>query len=233
MKEKFLKEAEKHIHHFFHVAKLHRKKWYREINSRDELIYAFFVIRRRMIQPKHYAIYESNKIVEKVIKPEVYREYELLKKLWVEKGNLKKFHTENSKILAPLDGLLEQWDINHLHLNRSRYQVFFMTEETNIYIINICKHFDRNRTNYHTSNLLEILQENWPEKYHSLKNNKFSHSKKSFYGQQKVSEFYNWLHEMADVIEKNNAEAELVFVENEFFSIQSEPTLENMTLFTV
>lgn len=222
MRELLLQQTENHIHSFFHAAKLQRKKWYKEIQNLDELLYAFFVIRRRMVQPKNYQIHESKKIKDSNLKPELTRDYQSLKKAFLEKGDLKKFHTENSKVLSPIDSLLEEWNINHLHIDRARYQIFFLAEKKEIFIINICKHFERNRTDYSKNSLLEIIKENWPIKFQKQalkKPDKISDKYKSAYGWQRVEEFYSWLDEAISVIEKSEFSPEMIFIDNETFII--------------
>lgn len=116
-----------------------------------------------MIQPKIYTVIESRECAEAVLKPEAARDYAELKKAWAQKGDLKKFHIENSKILYPPDGLLESTGINHLHLDRARLQVFFLERDRHIHVIKIVKHFERNRMSHSKENLLHVLRENWPD----------------------------------------------------------------------
>lgn len=162
MEEVFLSQIVASVHGFFAEARLNRKKWYKEINRTDVLLYSFFVIRRRMLQSKRYKVHESREFEGVILKPEVQRDYDVLKKAWAEKGDLKKFHTENSKILNPIDGLLEDWGINHLHLDRGRHQIFFMEREREIFSVKIVKHFERSHTAYSKEHLLRIIDENWP-----------------------------------------------------------------------
>jgi len=198
MEEDFFEGSVTFAWQFFADAKLHRKKWYKEINRPDVLLYSFFVIRRRMLQPKHYVVHESREFDDVIFKPEVLRDYDMLKKAWAEKGDLKKFHTENSKILNPIDGLLEDWGINHLHLDRGRYQIFFMENEGEIYAVKIVKHFERSRTSYSKENLLRIVRENWP---HMLRKSELRIASPndihkiypSRYGWHKVAELRQWI----------------------------------------
>lgn len=218
--EQLIQQAVSYIHAFFFAAKVNKKKWYREIKDNDDLFYAFFVLRRRMIQPKNYVIHEAAGLYEKNIKPEVWRDYQSLKNALTQKGDLKKFHTENSKIIYPIDGLLEEYNINHLHLDRSRYQVFFMVEGNDIFMINICKHFERNRTSYSKNSLLDIVAKNWPgkkeRKYGRTDKNRLTEKYASAYAWEKVSQFHEWLQSAAISVD-DITEYELAFTDDHTF----------------
>jgi hypothetical protein len=237
MEEQLIQQAVSHVHAFFFSAKLNKKKWYREIKNNDDLFYSFFVLRRRMIQPKNYVIHEAPGLYEKNIKPEVLRDYQSLKDALTLNGDLKKFHTENSKIIYPIDSLLEEYNINHLHLDRSRYQVFFMTDGNDIFMINICKHFERNRTGYSKNSLLEIVNKNWPDKrdkrYYAIDKNRLTEKYASAYAWEKVSQFYSWLRSAEKSVDDIN-KYELTFIGNQAFivnEINSKNTLATILPF--
>ena len=238
MEEQLIRQAVSHVHAFFFAAKLNKKKWYREIKNNDELFYAFFILRRRMIQPKNYVIHEAKDLHEKNMKPEVLRDYQALKIALAHSGDLKKFHTENSKIIYPIDSLLEEYNINHLHLDRSRYQVFFMTEGNNIFMVNICKHFERNRTGYSKNSLLEIVDKNWPEKRkknHYPIDNRLTEKYASAAAWEKVSQLDEWLRTTAKSLDDTNP-SELVFMDNQVFmvlEINSKKTVDTVLPFDV
>lgn len=239
MEEQLIQQAISHIHAFFLAARLNKKKWYREIKTNDELFYSFFAIRRRMIQPKNYVIHEAAGFHEKNMKPEVLRDYESLKMALAHNGDLKKFHTENSKILYPIDSLLEEYNINHLHLDRSRYQVFFITEGHDIFIVNICKHFERNRTGYSKNSLLEIVNNNWPDKrekrHYVIDKNGLTEKYMSAAAWQKVSQFYEWIRIMTTSVD-DISRYELAFIDNRIFTvneISSTETINAMPVFEV
>lgn len=220
MNDELLSQAAAHVRRFFSDARLTNKKWYREIADDEVWLYAFFVIRRRMMQPKHYVVHESGRLREAFVKPEVLRDYESLKRAWTEKGDLKKFHTENSKILYPIDGLLEDRGINHLHLDRSRYQVYFRTEGREIYVLHIVKHFGRGHTGYSKENLLRIMEESWPGRFgvsglKNLRPDKASPLYPSRYGWHEVQRFRHWL----ETASQGKGPLTLTWEENEFFRL--------------
>lgn len=222
MKDEYLRQASAHVQQFFTDARLHKKKWYREIKHADVWLYAFFVIRRRMLQPKHYTVHESSHLVAAHIKPEALRDYQALKTAWTQKGDLKKFHTENSKILYPIDGLLEDWGINHLHLDRARQQIFFRTEGLDIYVIHIVTHFGRGHMGYSKGNLLRILEESWPGRFSAstLKNIRpdlASSQYPSRYGWHQVEAFHRWLEECLAL--PAEGPLNLIWVDNEAFQL--------------
>lgn len=220
MKDDYLRQASVHAQQFFRDARLHNKKWYREITHDELWLYAFFVVRRRMMQPKHYTVHESTRLGEMGWKPEVLRDYGYLKTAWAEKGDLKKFHTENSKILYPIDGLLEDWGINHLHLDRARHQVFFRTEGRDIYVLNVMGHVGRGHTGYSKEGLLHIMEENWPGRFQasSLKNIRpdlASPQYPSRYGWHRVEGFRRWVDEQSALPAKGGLT--LAWEDNEAF----------------
>lgn len=225
MKETYTQQAVQHIRQFFTEARLHKKKWFREIDETDVWLYAFFVLRRRMLQPKRYTVHESARLLDAAIKPEVLRDYHGLKTAWAEKGDLKKFHTENSKILYPIDGLLEDWGINHLHLDRARYQVFFRVEDLEIYVLHIVTHFGRGHMGYSKENLLRILEESWPGRFHAstLKNIRpdlASPRYPSRYGWHEVDRFHTWLD--VQLALPAQSPPRLAWVDNEAFHLLDE-----------
>ena len=237
--EQLIQQAISHVHAFFWAAKLNKKKWYREIKNNDELFYSFFVLRRRMIQPKNYVIHEAANLYEKNLKPEVLRDYQSLKMALSQNGDLKKFHTENSKIIYPIDSLLEEYNINHLHLDRSRYQVFFITEGNEIFMVNICKHFERNRTGYSKNSLLEIVDKNWADKgikkYYSVDKNRLTEKYASAYAWKKVSQLYEWLRMAAKSMDDSDL-YELAFIDNKAFMINKinpKQTIDTIPTFEV
>lgn len=215
MQQKWTEQVEQHMLTFFRNAKLDHRKWFRELATPEEKWYAYFVVRRRMIQPKNYILHESKHLAEKELKPEIKRAYEDLKFALQTKGDLKKFHTENSKILAPLDGLLEKYNINHLHIDRSRYQVFFITERKHIFLINVVQHFGRSRTEYNKEALLKIVTENWPEKKQNktafLPNEKLA----SAYGWEKVTALRQWLSSLEAF-----GDGDILCIENDCFQFK-------------
>jgi hypothetical protein len=148
---------------FFHACNLQRKKWYRELADDDALIYAYFVLRRRMLQPAHFVLRESEEQKRSLLKPEVKIAYERLKAVLQNGGDLKPYHTQNSRILYPCDGLLEMHGINHLHLLRGKYQVYFFSEGTSVFIIKVVTHFARHHTGYSKNSLLAILKNAIPD----------------------------------------------------------------------
>lgn len=152
------------IHHFFEACRLTRKKWYREIPDTEHLVYAYFVITRRMIQPAAYEVSETESCLASFLPAEVIREYHELKTALSQGGDLKKYHTQNSRILYPVDGLLEDWNINHLHLQKGKYQVYFVAEENRILMLKVVKHFARHHTSYSKTKLLEIWENHRGEK---------------------------------------------------------------------
>lgn len=148
---------------FFQECNLQRKKWYREIRDTDTLAYAYFVIRRRMIQPAKYALTESEEQRASFLKPEAEKEYTKLKEALENGADLKKYHTQNSRILYPCDGLLEKYGINHLHLLRGKFQVYFFADGHSVFIIRVVTHFARHRTDYSKKPLLDILGRHIPD----------------------------------------------------------------------
>lgn len=224
MDDIYLQQAVRHVQRFFTDARLHKKKWFREISVDDVWLYAFFTLRRRMLQPKRYVVHESARLREAFVKPEVLRDYQALKTAWIEKGDLKKFHTENSKILYPIDGLLEDWGINHLHLDRARYQVYFRTEGHEIFVLHIVKHFGRGHTGYSKDNLLRILEESWPGRFSAsalkhIRPDLASPQYPSRYGWHEVERFHRWLEEQVALLSASG-EGELCFEENEYFVLR-------------
>lgn len=224
MNDVYLQQAVQHVQRFFTDARLHKKKWFREIGTADVWLYAFFTVRRRMLQPKRYTVHESARLHEAFVKPEVLRDYQALKTAWSQKGDLKKFHTENSKILHPIDGLLEDWGINHLHLDRARYQVYFRTEGHEIFVLHIVKHFGRGHTGYSKENLLRIMEESWPGRFSvsTLKNIRPDLASPQYpgrFGWHETERFRRWLEEQA-VLVPASVTAELVFEENEYFVLK-------------
>lgn len=200
MNEEIKLAASNSIHQFFRDAKLNNKKWLREIPDFETLVYAFFTIRRRMIQAKKYTVSETAELADSFLKPDILREYENLKHALRTGGDLKKFHTENSKILYPIDGLLEDYGINHLHLSRARFQVFFVEEKDDILILKVCKHFAKNQTAFSKQHLIDLLAQYRPEMAVNTKyrNWEVGHPRKtelyrSNYGWLKSDDFCNWL----------------------------------------
>lgn len=200
MNEEIKLAASNSIHQFFRDAKLNNKKWLREIPDFETLVYAFFTIRRRMIQAKKYTVSETAELADSFLKPDILREYENLKHALSTGGDLKKFHTENSKILYPIDGLLEDYGINHLHLSRARFQVFFVEEKEEILILKVCKHFAKNQTAFSKQHLIDLLAQYRPEMAVNGKYRKINtaHPRKtvlypSSYGWDKSDDFCNWL----------------------------------------
>lgn len=176
-----------------------------------------------MIQPGKYTLHEAALITKKDMKPEAIREYGYLKNALAENGDLKKYHTENSKILFPIDGLLERWNINHLHIDRSRFQVFFLQEGNELFIVNVCKHFERNGTDYHKTALLKIIEQNWPDKLAASwpqRHPKASNTFPSSYGWTKVDQLDKWLDGAIAVIEKEEGLHEIVFIDNARFVLR-------------
>ncbi len=153
------------MRHFFNACNLQRKKWYRELADDDTLAYAYFVIRRRMLQPAHFVLTESEEQKRSLLKPEVKIAYERLKAVLQNGGDLKPYHTQNSRILYPCDGLLEMHGINHLHLLRGKYQVYFFSEGTSVFIIKVVTHFARHHTDFSKIPLLNILEKSIPDYY--------------------------------------------------------------------
>lgn len=151
------------MHRFFHDCNLQRKKGYREITDEDTLAYAYFVLRRRMIQPAGYRLSESEEQRLSFMKPDVKKAYEKWKEDLQTGADLKAYHTQNSRILYPCDGLLEKHGINHVHLLRGKYQVYFFVQADAVFIIKVVTHFAKHHTHYSKQGLLEILKRHLPD----------------------------------------------------------------------
>lgn len=220
MEPALMNDAAALMRDFFVAAKLSNKSWYKKLASNDEVCYAFFTVRRRMIQAKKYIVHESNKINIEKLKPEAARDYLLLKQMWETKGDLKKFHTENSKILFPIDGLLENYGINHLHIDRSRFQVFFVEKDGEIFVLNICSHFGKSRMSYHKESLLETLRHNWPSPETEPKSKRHPKAEGNYvssYGWHKTDTFKKWLSAAEKAADSQHLT--LLFEENEHFMV--------------
>ncbi len=116
-----------------------------------------------MIQPDRYLLTESPEQAASFLKPEAEKQYGELKETLKNAGELKKYHTQNSRILYPCDGMLEKHGINHLHLLRGKYQVYFFRKDTSIFIIKVVTHFARHHTDYSKKPLLDILGRHIPD----------------------------------------------------------------------
>lgn len=134
----------------------------------SNLIYDFFNIKKRFIEPKPRTIKKSKEFSCPVGYEAALSEIE--GKI-LAGSSLVSYLSKEIKDAGYSDGILNDWNIHHLHLSRrlgkdgfvqrSNYQMFaFFTEDT-CYLLQVYPH---NKPNlYSTQEMVKIIDENWPE----------------------------------------------------------------------
>ena len=134
----------------------------------DDPIYDFFNFQKRYIEPKPRTIEKSKEF----FCPADYKHTlsEIEEKIL--KGyNLVPYLSKHIKNAGYSDGILNDWNIHHLHLSsklgkdgfalRSDYQLFAFFTENTCYFLQVYPHSKPNL--YSTQEMVKIIDNNWPE----------------------------------------------------------------------
>ncbi len=101
---------------------------------------------------------------------------------FVQGHNVNRFLSRRIRLLEKGDGLLWDWGIQHLHLNRaiesdgfvkrSDYLLFAIVAENDVYFVDVRTHSKPGRLEWVRQDLLQIVHSNWP---HLTKDHKMAH----------------------------------------------------------